>query len=1161
MAFASTLSGERLYKKMKRQRRWLGIEPLEPRQLLAALAYDLAAQTALRNQLLNGVAQIADQGTEGTVAVFGDHATSVLESTDLKTVVAAADNGVSRIIAAGKTGFADFANATQFDTTAFYLNSLNWLSKGLGTAARIVTDKSVTQTWLVGQGFTNVTLRSDWQNGLGTADVLVTWFGNPTAAQQTATNNFLAAGKGMFVAYNGWAYSGGVTPKNSGGNALLRQYGLSWTDDSISSTFTGTIVLGTEAGNAVLASAIEASPASYSTNQQKESALAIKATFENVLASDPQLVAIRQAVLTNASTVIPTPSTPVSNASELIRLKIESAVLTNLLPTELFVHRTAASYGVIPAGTPRVTKALTYTTSASNTQTQWLSTGLYAAPGDVLTLTVPSGLVNQGWSWKIGSHDDDISAKTTYQRMPSGVSFDQPIDATSIQVGSVYGGMIYLVKPTTSATATGSYNVSISNAVEAPTFVLGQTTDANWIATIRNLPAPYAELIASNVIIILHSDDIRLLSNPTAVMTYWQDRMAAQDDLTNSPVPRTRPERIDDDLDISAGFMHSGYPVAAYGHNLANMVDSDPGDDWGFVHEFGHNHQSSLWTFNTEGEVTVNIMSMRAFDSAGTIPTDSWRKMWSASGRAAYIPTFIAGGRLRTTDLAASLTTYAELREAFGWEPFGQFFRQYQTDLAANLPTTDQQERDQWVTRFSSIVGKNLGPFLNAWGFAASATALNAVSSLPAWSYLEAATPNPTVNTPKNNTVTFDPRTGFVDIMSQTLAVTFNAAPTQGTLTPNANGTFTYTPPTNWTGHLAMPYTISNGQGGTSAGVVNLNVVPAILNRQVFYNNSGFDSVNSGTIIGDNNAIGSDKLALLPGQSATIANYTNFVRGITGLMIDIVGLAPRTLTTSDFQLSTWNGNSAAGFRPTSVIPTISTVVGGGQSSSDRVKLIFPDSSLKDTWLRITVLANANTGLSANDVFYFGNKAGDMNVGNIGSPITIRVDDSDSTAVRQNQSPTANSVGPTNLYDVNKDGRVNALDLSLVRQNASTSPIYLFTAPISLHLSVMPTSQRYLGLSVPAVASGSLSSLMSLFSPSIAFDPIPVETSMSAAKLAVPRSASSESKVDRLFADRDQLNAILAPVDNLSFGTSRLLMFGGMRQSKVLCWMPTSSPAS
>ncbi len=278
---SSRVQRKRSSKNSVRRQRFFCFERLEARELFAALAYDPVAQTAIRNQLLSGVAQIADMGAEGSVAVFGDHATCVFQTPERQTILAAVDNGVSRIIAGAKTGFADFANSSQFNTNTFYLNSLNWLSKGLGNSARIVTDLSSARTWLLSQGFTNVTLRSDWQNGLGNADLLVTWFGNPTIAQQTATNNFLASGHGMFVGYNGWAYSGGTTPKTSGGNALLRQYGISWTD-SAAYSFTGTILLGTEAANAVIASAIEAAPASYTTSQQTESSLAIKETFDSV---------------------------------------------------------------------------------------------------------------------------------------------------------------------------------------------------------------------------------------------------------------------------------------------------------------------------------------------------------------------------------------------------------------------------------------------------------------------------------------------------------------------------------------------------------------------------------------------------------------------------------------------------------------------------------------------------------------------------------------------------------------------------------------------------------------------------------------------------------------------------------------------------------------
>ncbi len=114
--------------------------------------------------------------------------------------------------------------------------------------------------------------------------------------------------------------------------------------------------------------------------------------------------------------------------------------------------------------------------------------------------------------------------------------------------------------------------------------------------------------------------------------------------------------------------------------------------------------------------------------------------------------------------------------------------------------------------------------------------------------------------------------------------------------------------------------------------------------------------------------------------------------------------------------------------------------------------------MKNTWLRVTVLANANTGLASNDVFYFGNAAGEMNVGNIGSPIVLRTNASDTANVRQNQSPNQNSVGVTSIHDLNKDGRVNASDTANVRQNQSpTGSITLFTAPVSLQLAGSTTT--------------------------------------------------------------------------------------------------------
>ena len=153
--------------------------------------------------------------------------------------------------------------------------------------------------------------------------------------------------------------------------------------------------------------------------------------------------------------------------------------------------------------------------------------------------------------------------------------------------------------------------------------------------------------------------------------------------------------------------------------------------------------------------------------------------------------------------------------------------------------------------------------------------------------------------------------------------------------------------------------------------------------RYVFYNNSSFDGNNSSANASDDLAI-SGKSALLPGLPATYANYTNYSKGINGLFIDIADLGSTQLTASDFGFATGNSNVASGFQSLGIDPVITVRSGAGVNGSDRVSLIFPDGSVTQTWLQVTVRANAATGLDVDDVFYFGNVIGET--GNSGNAV-------------------------------------------------------------------------------------------------------------------------------------------------------------------------------
>ena len=61
----------------------------------------------------------------------------------------------------------------------------------------------------------------------------------------------------------------------------------------------------------------------------------------------------------------------------------------------------------------------------------------------------------------------------------------------------------------------------------------------------------------------------------------------------------------------------------------------------------------------------------------------------------------------------------------------------------------------------------------------------------------------------------------------------------------------------------------------------------AVIGRYVFYNDSVFDGHDAAANALDDNAIAADKQALLPGQNAAFANYTNYDHGINGIMVDI----------------------------------------------------------------------------------------------------------------------------------------------------------------------------------------------------------------------------------------------------------------------------------
>ena len=302
-------------------------------------------------------------------------------------------------------------------------------------------------------------------------------------------------------------------------------------------------------------------------------------------------------------------------------------------------------------------------------------------------------------------------------------------------------------------------------------------------------------------------------------------------------------------------------------------------------------------------------------------------------------------------------------------------------------------------------------------------------------------------------------RSGFVGLYNCTVTVTGdeNSFQTAGVWTWNhgsaeiVNCTFNVTSPAGVvTSDLYIQDSTSltvdggsgSGPGGTYTSTTGTESYvtedpAAVVTRAAFYNNSKYDDYQprpGGHA--DSSAIAVDKSPLVAGVGqATFNNLTSFDQGINGISIDLLGVHGG-ITADDFTFRVGNNNSPADWA-IAPAPLSVTVYGqSGAGGSDRVDLIWGDGVIRNQWLEVTIAANANTRLVSPETFYFGNAVGDTGAGDTAS--NAIVDAVDESGARLNPNPIGN-LPITNLYDFNRDGRVNAVDESIARLGA-TNPI-------------------------------------------------------------------------------------------------------------------------
>ncbi len=183
-------------------------------------------------------------------------------------------------------------------------------------------------------------------------------------------------------------------------------------------------------------------------------------------------------------------------------------------------------------------------------------TGYYAAPGELITVTVPQAMVNQNVEVMVGSHVRRAWNKRIkrFERISKSLK----ITSTTTQIANPFGGGIYIRIPW--GASLGAQNITISGAIKSPYFrmVTGQAQNVNeWITDLNNNYVPWVDIESDRIMFTLPRSMVTA-TDITREMQKWNEAMALVNSMGGRPSASVRAEYVL--VDCTFGQNRAGYP-------------------------------------------------------------------------------------------------------------------------------------------------------------------------------------------------------------------------------------------------------------------------------------------------------------------------------------------------------------------------------------------------------------------------------------------------------------------------------------------------------------------------------------------------------------------------------------------------------------------------
>ncbi|WP_299440136.1 M60 family peptidase N-terminal accessory domain-containing protein [uncultured Aquimarina sp.] len=363
-------------------------------------------------------------------------------------------------------------------------------------------------------------------------------------------------------------------------------------------------------------------------------------------------------------------------------------------------------------------------------------TGYYAASGELVTVTVPPAMVNQGVKIVAGAHNNEpsVAGMQRFQRISKAIE----ITSTTTQIANPFGGALYFRIP--QETTIGWQTVTINGAVKAPYFrmLTGQPQNVGeWIADLTNAYVPWADIESDKMMFTLPTSMVGV-TDVTDVMLKWDEMIDLVNTVAGRPLTPVRAEYVQ--ADCSGGVGSGGYPKrmhentydqalpSTYWSPLRILEEDFVETNQGFIfHELGHNMLFPIP--RGHAETVVQMFSVSSYfvlsnDLEKSISYVEDETYGRDTGAIAWMITPEFRNNMRMEDEHAKYQVrggvkWFDIVDMFSWEDLGKlnkfFYDKWTVEGGSPLGNTHVTD-SEYLQAATERIGFNMTPLLNFWG-------------------------------------------------------------------------------------------------------------------------------------------------------------------------------------------------------------------------------------------------------------------------------------------------------------------------------------------------------------------------------------------------------------------------------------------------------------